>query len=784
MDYSPSFAILIGGRIVKFTQRCLEDQTPLGTLPGWLSALLRGRGIDTEEKARAFLSPSLDQLHNPFRMQGMDRAVRLIRDAIERRIRILVYGDYDADGVCAAGILLETLREAGADATVRIPLRHTEGYGLNEEAVREMAPSCQMLITVDCGISNSREVALARELGMTVIVSDHHELPDTLPEADAVLNPLLGDYPYRRLCGAGVALKICQALLGMDAVQKRLDLAALATVADVVPLTGENRVIVREGLARMSATPRPGLQALIQAAGINPPLRSEHLAFRLGPRINAAGRLEDALQAVRLLTTGDEVEARELAAHLEENNRTRQQEEQAMLREALQQTENPAAFRENRVVIAQGEHWNSGLIGLVAGKLCERYHFPAIVLSVQEETAVGSCRSIPGVNIYQLLSRCGDLFLRFGGHAQAAGLTILTARIPELRRRLSLLIRQTCDEEAFLPVQEYDLALPFRELTLDHLDLLDRLEPTGFGNPPPVFLTPDARIVDMRRVGQDQSHLKLSLQDAENRWMNGIAFSMGDFADSGVTSADVLYQPSRNTYGGRVTVELMIQALRPATNGLRLPEEDTLFSTLLQEMSRTTSKKTEYGRLFPLEKDAVLAALRKPLGTLVLTRRKETALSLAEGTGAMLQSLRVSDPRGFSTVLCGWQAQELEDQWETVLLADGEAWPGEAEAVRARCPNADLKAAAPPDDWAARLLLSDEALRSLYIQLRKNASLSPDALASAAGLTRPQVLAGLQIFTELRLALWQPFPFRVTLLPPPPQKLATTDSPLVRFLRG
>ena len=403
--------------MLRFVKRGPRDAQPIGDLPIWLSALLRARGVDTEEKAQRFLYPSVEHLHDPFLMQGMDKAVRIIREAVAGGFPIIVYGDYDVDGVCATSILLETLREMGADPAFRIPSRHGEGYGLNCEAVREMAETCRLLITVDCGVTNHEEVRLAQMLGMTVIVTDHHQLADTPSPADAVLNPLLGDYPFRRLCGAGVALKLTQALLGMDAVMRRIDLAALATVADIVPLIDENRVIVREGLRLMADSRRPGLHALMAVSDVHPPVNAGHVGFRLAPRINAGGRLEDAAQGVLLLTAPDAETADPIAMHLESANQQRQAMEQDITQQALSMIPEQVDFLTDRVIILMGEGWNHGVICLVAGRICEKYHFPTIVLTRNEEgIAVGSGRSIPGVNIHGMLMTCKDLFLRFGGH--------------------------------------------------------------------------------------------------------------------------------------------------------------------------------------------------------------------------------------------------------------------------------------------------------------------------------------------------------------------------------
>ncbi len=543
----------------RFIRRCTEPASFAG-LPGWLSAMLYARGIRTDGEARQFLSPSLSGLHDPFLMPGMEKTVELLRGAISRGETILVYGDYDVDGVCAASILMETLHEEGAALAYRIPSRHSEGYGLNADAVREIAGKAKLLITVDCGISNAAEVALAKELGLTVIVTDHHQPPEILPEADAVMDPLLGGYPFPYLCGAGVALKICQALQGMAGAEKRLDLAALATVADIVPLQGENRIIVTEGLRRMEHTTRPGLKALISSAGIQPPLTSDHIAFRLGPRMNAAGRLGDAKLGVHLLLTPDPAKAEYIAGLLEEANRTRQNLEREMTAAAREQLD-PESLAASHVIVVAGEDWNPGLIGLTAGKLCERFHLPVVALSLHEGMATGSCRSIPGVNIYRMLSACADLLEHFGGHEQAAGLTVKEENIPLFRERLEEAAASSAPEECFLPAAEYDLAVPFRTWTPETLALLDALEPTGCGNPPPAFLLQGADVQCLRRVGKDGSHLKMTVLDEDLTAVECIAFGSGETADEAPLKVDLLYRPIRNDFRGNVRIEAQISCI-------------------------------------------------------------------------------------------------------------------------------------------------------------------------------------------------------------------------------
>lgn len=543
----------------RFIQRSTEAVSYEG-MPDWFSSLLAARGIRTQDEADRFLNPSLSDLHDPFLLDGMQRTVDLLKSAIADGKTILVYGDYDADGVCAASILLETLHDLGASLAYRIPSRHTEGYGLNPEAVREIAQKAQVLVTVDCGVSNVEEVALAKELGLTVIITDHHQPPEVLPDADVVMDPFLGNYPCPYLCGAGVALKICQALQGMAGVEKRLDLAAIATVADVVPLLGENRIIVREGLARIETTSRPGLKALLSISATQSPLSADDLGFRIGPRLNAAGRLGDARLGVHLLLTPDPAKAENIAAMLEEANRTRQRFEREMTAEALSQL-SLEALAASHVVLVSGEDWNPGLIGLTAGRLCERFHLPAIALSVHGDTAVGSCRSIPGINIYKMLQSCADLLVRYGGHEQAAGLTVKTENLPLLRERLEKVISEAAPEETFLPSMEYDLTVPFRTWTRDSMAWLTRLEPTGCGNPAPLFLLEGTEVQAIRRVGKDGSHLKLTVIDEDLSIVEAIAFSQGDVADESPQKLDLLYRPVLNDFRGRTTIEAQVYSI-------------------------------------------------------------------------------------------------------------------------------------------------------------------------------------------------------------------------------
>ena len=771
--------------MLQFIKRGPETASPIGELPLWLSALLRSRGVDTPEKAERFLHPDVSQLHDPFLMQGMEKAVRIIREAVAGDMPIIVYGDYDVDGVSATSIMLETLREMGADPAFRIPSRHGEGYGLNCDAVREMAAHYRLLVTVDCGVTNHEEVKLAQMLGMTVIVTDHHQLADTPSPADVVLNPLLGEYPFRRLCGAGVALKVTQALLGMEAVMRRIDLAALATVADIVPLIDENRVIVREGLRLMADSGRPGLRALMKVSDVHTPVNAGHVGFRLAPRLNAGGRLEDASQGVRLLTAQEDAEAEQIALHLEHSNQQRQAIEQEITQKAVDMIPECVDFLTDRVIIVMGEGWNHGVIGLAAGRICEKYHFPTIVLTETDGVAVGSCRSIPGVNIHGMLSVCRDLFVRFGGHEQAAGLTMQASLVPELRRRLNLAINENCDLRCYIPAREYDLALRLQDVDLDMVERLSAMQPTGYGNPNPVFLVRDAHLQQAMRVGKTRTHLKLTLLDGA-AIRDGIAFGQGDLAEEGLDRVDVLFTPERNEFRGRVTAQLQVEAIAQAEGSVTLPGADVLFRGLLQEIAALAANDNK----IPAAADCVtLPGLRKLMQTgrsvLLIAHEAEAARRVLAEVSADAATGHVRDGRAFNTLLTAPQLDKLTDVWTDIVLLDGDVLPGEAAMIAARCPRARLHAMKPNPamkELLRSIAMEDEALRTLYRRVRMGGTMAPSQLGQDAGLTPEQALTGLLAFHQVHLVEMSMEPYAVRLLPP--VKCRMDDSPVIRYLRS
>lgn len=774
--------------MLRYVKRGAENQQAIGQLPGWLSSILRNRGVDTPEKAERFLHPSLEQLHDPLAMEGMAKAVEILHRAIAEQTPIQIYGDYDCDGVCATAIMMETLTELGAVVDYRIPSRHGEGYGLNCDAVREIAKEHKVLLTVDCGVTNHEEVRLAQLLGMTVIVTDHHQLADTPSPADVVLNPLCGEYPFRRLCGAGVALKLTQALSGMEAVMRRIELAALATVADIVPLIDENRVIVREGLARLADCGRPGLKALMTLANVTPPVSAGAVGYRLAPRINAGGRMEDAAQCVAMLISRDAAEAERIAAHLEKSNEQRQTLQLQITQQAEQLLTETIDFYDDQVIVVMGEGWNSGVIGLAAGKLCEKYHYPTIVLSRQDDVAVGSCRSIPGVNIHAMLSTCQDLFMRFGGHEQAAGLTMRADLVPELRRRLNLAIRANCDPACYIPAREYDAAIRLEQVDLTLIEQLDALQPTGYGNPAPVFLTCGAHLQEARPVGKTGEHLKLSLLDGA-AMRDGIAFGLASAAREGLECVDVLFAPDRNEFRGRVSAQMQVQAIRPASGTAPLPPQQRLFEGFLQEIALLAANDLQIpADAVPITEAQAMRLAETGRGTLLIGHERERAMKLAVQTGADVLTGEVADRRGFSTVLCAPQLDGLRDVWHDIVLLDGDVLPGEAAMIRAKCPRARLHAMKPNPLFTAladSAALDRNALAAVY-RLLKTPNLSAAWLAEQTQLSVMQVLTALTAFGETGLAAFSLSPFAVRLLPQTPgaKKDMMNDSPTLRYLHG
>jgi single-stranded-DNA-specific exonuclease len=537
------------------------------------AAVLVARGHRSLEEARAVLDGEEVPGPDPFLLAGMEQAVDRLHRAVKHRERVLVYGDYDVDGASATSLYLGFLKGLGLTAGFYIPHRIKEGYGLNAEAIRRIAASgVSVLITADCGTTSIDEIALAQALGMDVIVTDHHLPGDALPPAFALLNPCRADsgYPFSGLCSGGLAYKVASAYRTKYGApesdpESYLDLVALATIADVAPLREENRTMVRRGLRLLSQGDRPGIRALKAAAGVIGACGVGTVGFILAPRINAAGRLGDAADAVRLLVTHDEGEAAELAGVLNRLNQERQQLEERMTAEALQAAD---ATPTGPIVLAS-RGWHQGVVGVVAARLVERFHRPAVLIALNKSgIGRGSARSIAGVNLYEAIARCRDQLLAFGGHAVAAGLTITEECVPVFRDRLAEVLAEPLSGPAGCPKLFCDAEVESRGFSPDSVRELTKLGPFGAGNPEPTVVLRSLRIASTKIVGAN--HLKLTVQGRGGPLLDAIGFRMGSLESRGLSQSvpvDVACALDVNTWNGAERVQLRLKDVRTSVNG-------------------------------------------------------------------------------------------------------------------------------------------------------------------------------------------------------------------------
>jgi single-stranded-DNA-specific exonuclease len=536
-----------------------------------VARLLCLRGLSDPEQAARFLEPSLDHLHDPLRLTGMLPAVERLEAAIARRERIAIHGDYDVDGITSTVILRRALEMLGGDVVHFIPERLRDGYGLQPAAIERLhAQGVSLVVSVDCGIRGVEAARRARELGVDLVITDHHEPDGELPPALAVINPKRHDcsYPEKSLAGVGVALKVVQALCNRAGRSKWLPafvkIAAIGTLADVVPLLGENRVIARLGLASLSRGPHTvGLRALLECCGLaGKTIDSYQVAFMLAPRVNAAGRMSTPDIATRLLLATDstlDAEARALAQQLNEENLRRQQEEAELVAQAKKAIETDPAVGAHNVLVVGGDGWHRGVIGIAASKLVDAYHKPAIVLSIDGDVAHGSCRSIPDFDMLGALERCADLFVKFGGHRQAAGLTMEAARLPEFRQRINAWADDVLQPEQLMPRLRIDAPLALKGITHDLVRGLDALGPFGMGNPRPVFHASPVEIIDGPRPLKER-HLKMTFSQ-EGRRFRAIAWraaERADFLDKHRSGVNLAFSLDRNEYQGETYLELSV----------------------------------------------------------------------------------------------------------------------------------------------------------------------------------------------------------------------------------
>ena len=550
-----------------------------------VSHLLANRGITTVAEGQTFLYSTMDDLLDPFMLKGMTEAVSEIERVLEMNGSIVIYGDYDVDGITATSLMYRFFSRIGANVSYYIPERQSEGYGLNLEALEYLiSQHVDLIISVDCGISSYDIVEAVRDR-VSMIITDHHTSPPQIPRATAVVNHKQPGCPYtdKNLSGVGVAFKVCQALwkrrTGED-YREDLDIVALGTVADVVPLVGENRIIVREGLRKMTESPNLGIQALVEVAGLTGKVLSAgHIGFTLAPRLNAAGRVTHATRAVELLITRDQQEAMEIAEELQETNAERQQIERTIFEEAYQSVLDQGPLADQCIVVA-GEGWHPGVIGIVASRLVEAFYKPTMVISIHDGIGKGSCRSIDHCNMYEMLTFAKDTLIQFGGHAQAAGFSVQAEDIDALREKASEYCRHTLTEEDYIPIVDIDGTVSSEEITIDLIDQIATLEPYGMGNSTPVFAIPKIRVQNLYPMGFQKNHCKIILQGQQGpldavAWQ-GEHYMQEVFADDPVK---VAFSLQKNEWQGVVTPQLVVQDLEPLTR-----QREHLHLKALQDM--------------------------------------------------------------------------------------------------------------------------------------------------------------------------------------------------------
>jgi len=553
-------------------QKYLSDNL---LIPPVIAQLLINRGMHDVDKIKSFLNSNLSELYNPFLMKGMSEAVSRIRKALDKKEKILIHGDYDVDGVTATALLFFTLQEFGAEPVYFIPDRLTEGYGLGssgvEEAVRIKA---NLVITVDCGISSHEEVDSLNKHGIDVIVTDHHEPPKILPNAHATINPHQKGcaYPDKNLSGVSIAFKLCQALsseLNNKSFWKHLDLVSLGTVSDMAPILGENRILVKEGLKLFkNIGSNKGVKALIKVSGIKKDkIGAFEIGFILGPRINAAGRLGSAGTAVELLLTDDDEKANSLAKKLNKANQERQRIEKDTLKEAIFKIEKDINFKDHKVIVLHNENWHTGVMGIVASRISDRFNRPAILISTKDGIGRGSGRSIENFHLFEALSSCEEFLKEYGGHQYACGLTILEENLNAFIKLINELAANTMTTEDLIQSLCIDMDIELNMLDYKIAEDIAKLEPFGEGNPEPIFCSRNLRLAQPLRVLKGE-HIKFQVTDGKKNF-EAIGFGMAKDSDIELalrnnTMFDMAYTVSLNNWQGLNTVQLKIEDIKPS----------------------------------------------------------------------------------------------------------------------------------------------------------------------------------------------------------------------------
>lgn len=535
-----------------------------------VATVVLNRGIDQDEDIESFFKKDIGKVHDPFLLKDMDKAVSRINTALKKGEKITVYGDYDVDGVTSTSILVDYLRKCHATVEYYIPDRIDEGYGVNRQALEMIYNNgTKLVITVDSGITAVDEVEYANALGLDMIITDHHECKEEIPKAYAVINPKQTEclYPYKELAGVGVTFKLIQALAGkekrFEVIEQYSDIVCLGTIADVVPLLGENRLIVDYGLKLMERTDNLGLKALIRVAGLNSKkIGTGTVGFTIAPRVNAAGRIGSALRAVELFLTDDEKTANEIARELNEENRSRQATEAKILDEAMNLIKSDFDFNKQKVMVLCGENWHHGVIGIVASRITDKFYRPSILIALEGEEGKGSGRSVDGFNLFEALTECGHHLVKFGGHELAAGLTIKREEIPEFSKNIDEYAKSRLCDDDLIPRIYIDSEIKVNHLNFSTIKQLETLEPFGMGNAGPVFALRNVTISDIRSVGEGK-HLKMRIEK-DGTYVDAIGFNMGEYENKFIAGdhVDIACTLSINSYRGQDSIQLILKDMK------------------------------------------------------------------------------------------------------------------------------------------------------------------------------------------------------------------------------
>ncbi|MCF8009808.1 MAG: single-stranded-DNA-specific exonuclease RecJ [Clostridiales bacterium] len=546
-----------------------------------VAQLLINRGIYTVDAAQSFLFGDYESAYSPELLKDMNEAVNRILRALEKGEKILVYGDYDADGITSTALLINFFHRVGGIVDYYIPHRIEEGYGLHLPALeRARDKGYTLVITVDCGISDWEIVKQNNhDCGPDIIITDHHEPPDILPSAFAIINPKRSDcqYPFKELAGVGVAYKLCQGLqkklrqaVGEQELGQYLDLVCLGTVADIVPLLGENRVLVKSGLQVMANTCNPGLQALMYVSSVkSEDIGAHKISFALAPRLNAAGRMGDAVLAVELLLAGEYSEALEKANTLNSQNQQRQKIESMVMSEAMEMLEKQPDLASKKVIVLGMQNWHPGVIGIVASKLLDKFYRPVLLVSIEDNMGKGSARSIPGLNMYSALKNCQEYLLAYGGHAQAAGFSLLSSQLDEFREKINSYADAVLSDNDMIPEVKLDTVISLDQLNEELINQLNMLLPYGCGNPRPVLACRDVSLVNCYGVGRGKSHLKMQVRD-KNINLEGIGFNLGTYEQelAAAREVDLAFLPQINQWNGKRMLQLEVKEIQQACTGM------------------------------------------------------------------------------------------------------------------------------------------------------------------------------------------------------------------------